>query len=141
MTFVAGTPIATPFGAIGIEYLVVGGYVWAGDGPSSAPRKIQEIVSTEARVVELDFGDDRLRCARAHPFFTGEWKDADTLKPGAKIVRRDGALQMLYAIRDVGRAKVYELSLTGLHTYFVGCYELAVRDVQRAPALRFSRGA
>src|SRR6478752_1224260 len=53
------------------------------------------------RWTELDFGDDRLRSARAHPFFTGEWKDADTLKPGAKIVRRDGALQMLYAIRDV----------------------------------------
>ena len=133
--------MSTPFGVIAIEHLVVGGYVWAGDGASSSPRKICELVTTEARVLELDFGDERLRCAHYHPFFAGEWKNADTLRAGSKILRRDNAWQMLYAIRDVGRAKVYELSLTGLHTYFVGRFELSVRDVQRAPALRFSRGA
>lgn len=141
MTFVAGTPIATPFGAIAIEYLVVGGYVWAGDGAGSSPRKVQELVATEAQVVELDLGDERVRCSRAHPFFTGRWNHAAELRAGAKILRRDNAWQMVYAIRDLGRAKVYELSLVGLHTYFVGHAELCVRDVQRAPALRFSRGA
>jgi len=136
MTFVAGTPVATPFGAIAIEHLVVGGFVWAGDGPSSSPRKIQELVATEARVVELDFGDEVLHCARVHPFFTGEWVDAAALMPGAKIRTRESSWQTLRAVRDAGRARVYELSLAGLHTYFVGRYELSVRDVLRAPALR-----
>lgn len=136
MTFVAGTPVATPFGTIAIEHLVVGGFVWAGDGPSSSPRKVQELVATEARVVELAFDDELVRCARVHPFFTGEWIDAVALRPGAKIRTRENTWQTLRSVRDVGRAKVYELSLSGLHTYFVGRCELSVRDVLRAPALR-----
>lgn len=136
MTFVAGTLVATPFGSIAIEHLVVSGYVWAGDGAVSAPRPVRQLVTTETRVIEIDVGDEVIRCARSHPFFTGEWLAAGALVPGACVQRRDGSWQQIHGVRDGGLARVYELTLAELHIYYVGASELGVRDVQRAPAVR-----
>jgi len=137
MTFVAGTLVATPFGSIAIEHLVVPGFVWAGDGAlSSSPRPVRQVVATEARVIELDVGDEVIRCGRSHPFFTGEWLAAGALVAGACVQRRDGSWHQIHGVRDGGRARVYELTLAELHIYYVGTTELSVRDVQRAPAVR-----
>lgn len=136
MTFVAGTSVATPFGPIAIEHLVVPGFVWAGDGAISSPRPVRQLVTTEARVIELTIGGEVLRCARSHPFLAGEWLAAGALVPGACVRRRDGGWQEIEDVRDGGLARVYELTLAELHIYFVGAHELCVRDVQRAPAVR-----
>lgn len=138
MTFVAGTPVSTPFGTISIDHLVVPGYVWAGDGAISSPRSVRQVVATEARVIEIDVGDEVIRCARSHPFFTGEWLAAGALVPGACVQRRDGSWQQIHGVREGGLARVYELTLSELHIYYVGRSELSVRDVQRAPAVRYA---
>ncbi|MEO8551557.1 MAG: polymorphic toxin-type HINT domain-containing protein [Kofleriaceae bacterium] len=115
---------------------MVSGYVWAGDGALWSPRQLRQVVTTEANVVEIDLGEEVIRCGRSHPFFSGEWLAAGALVAGACVLRRDGSWQQIHGVRDGGRARVYELTLAELHVYFVGAVELCVRDVQRAPAVR-----
>jgi hypothetical protein len=134
--FVAGTPVATPAGAVAIETLTPSTNVWAGAPERATPaepravRRLMEFRSTE--VLDLDFGDEVIQCTAPHPFFTGEWTLAGDLMPGNRVLRRDGAWQELKAVSSARREEpVFDLNVAGIHTFFVGSLELLVHNKSR----------
>jgi pretoxin HINT domain-containing protein len=130
--FVAGTVVATPEGPIAIDTLAATRTVWAGDPdrPGAATRTIERVLTFHStRIVELDFGDEIIRCTPPHPFFTGEWTRAGDLVAGARVKRRDGTWQVLRAVTTTDReVPVYDLTVADRHTYFVGACELLVHN-------------
>ena len=127
MTFVAGTPISTPFGPIAIEHLVAPGYVWASNLEPVPCTPFPVRATRAAGMVALDFGDEVIRCAPDRGFFTGVWTLAKRLKPGTRVWCRDGSWKQLAAIAfGVDEVPGYELAVAQLHTFFVGTSELLV---------------
>ena len=82
--FVAGTPIATPFGDRAIEDIRPGDMIFnaRGVGVVEAARTS---VSTDLYQVELSDGR-RIQCTGNHPFFAnGEWTEARRLEKGDRL--------------------------------------------------------
>jgi hypothetical protein len=114
-----------------IEELQVGDAVLSQDEHSGKQRYdtvINTFVRHGAPVVEVvvtsaDGKSEILEATTAHPFWVqGQgWVEVGNLRSGDKLVAQDGEEVTLDTIRSTARrASVYNIEVSGAHTYFVG---------------------
>jgi hypothetical protein len=124
--FVAGTLVVTACGWVPIEEVQVGDWVWARDEVTGEVRlcEVEETYRNESPVIlEVSAGGETLATTPGHPFWVLDhgWKDAGELEVGDHLVNLRGESVVVEDIRrrPVPEA-VYNFSVAGLHTYFVG---------------------
>ncbi len=133
--FPAGTTVDTSTGAKPIEDIKVGDKVWARDqltGKSS----LQEVTSlfqkhtTELMTITL-VGGGVVAVTTEHPFYTPDrgWVESGDLKPGDKLLQRDGKTAYIASITHTTTATtVYNFSVANDHNYYVGNAGLLVHN-------------
>jgi hypothetical protein len=124
--FVAGTLVVTACGWVPIEEVQVGDWVWARDEVTGEVRlcEVEETYRNESPVIlEVTAGGETLATTPGHPFWVQDhgWKDAGELEVGDRLMNLRGESVVVEDIRrrPVPEA-VYNFSVAGLHTYFVG---------------------
>ena len=124
--FVAGTLVVTACGWVPIEEVQAGDWVSARDEVTGEVRlcEVEETYRNESPVIlELTAGGETLATTPGHPFWVLDhgWKDAGELEVGDHLVNLRGESVVVEDIRrrPVPEA-VYNFSVAGLHTYFVG---------------------
>src|SRR5690554_6167638 len=133
-SFAAGTSVWTPDGLRAIETLKVGDLVLARNDESffDAPRPITQLMNREvAYHYRLTTYDDEILTTEEHPFWRqGEgWVEAQYLKVGNAIAVAEGDLLVRQIERVDQPLKVYNFTVEGDHTYFVGPYGLDRKSV------------
>ncbi len=125
-SFDAGTPVLTPGGLVPIQTLQSGDLVLAYDEATGATG-VYTITGRAAHldpaIVTLTIGDETIATTPEHPFYTaaGEWVPAGQLAVGDRLRRVDGGDGLITALRLVARPEVmYNLTVAGAHTFFVG---------------------
>jgi hypothetical protein len=130
--FVRGTKTYTSNGAVGIETVRPGMGVWTYDTTSQEPVLRQVLRAFEHHATEiltLDFGNETVRCTAPHRFYTGVWTAAAKLRIGQRVLNRAGEWLSLQGVtRTTHPQPVFNLSVEGLHNYFVGTAALLVHN-------------
>ena len=144
--FVAGTVAVTACGWVPIEEVQVGDWVWARDEVTGEVRlcEVEETYRNESPVIlEVTAGGETLATTPGHPFWVLHvgWKDAGELEVGDHLVTLRGESVVVEDIRrrPVPEA-VYNFSVAGLHTYFVGLGEIWVHNSDICPPDGANRG-
>jgi hypothetical protein len=126
--FAAGTPVWTPAGPRAIETLQAGDRVLAYDLERQA---VVERVATGVHrnrtlhFYELGIGGESVRATGRHPFWaedTADWVAAGALVPGTLLKGRDGRPVVVesVALHEGGEHDSFNLTVEGVHNYFVG---------------------
>ncbi|MEV0776282.1 Hint domain-containing protein, partial [Streptomyces sp. NPDC050428] len=132
-SFLPGTPVLLADGRrIPIETVRTGQWVTVTE-PSSGLTTARRVVRTITTYDDKDFtrltvrsgsGTAVLTATDTHPFWLSDqrrWADAGDIRPGATFrTPAGGALQVLDADRYTKRQTTYDLSVEGIHTYYVG---------------------
>ncbi|CAM3802531.1 polymorphic toxin-type HINT domain-containing protein [Nocardiopsis gilva] len=132
-SFLPGTPVLSGDGhLVPIEDIRVGDTVWAFDPTTGeeGPREVlRTIENTEDKTlvdisVTGEGGSGDVTATASHPFWLpelAEWVPADELSPGAWLRTSAGTWVQVTAIdqRNVPQQQVHNLTVEGLHTYFV----------------------
>lgn len=125
--FVAGTPIATPEGALPIEQVRAGDRVLSVD-PRTGESKVEAVLATyrtpDREVIDLELRDHApLRVTPGHVFFSADrgFVMARELREGEALLDPHGA--RVFVTRVAPRAEhetVYNFDVDVTHTYFAG---------------------
>lgn len=131
--FTAATLVWTPAGAVPIEEIAEGAIVLAAPDDSVAPvldvgEVSRQIVIGEASLLRLtvrrtDGSTETINTTDEHPFHvaeSGEWIRADLLQPGQALSAVKGQVTVESLAFTADRVPVYNLSVPGSPTYFVG---------------------
>ncbi len=110
--FIAETSIATEIGAVAIETIKVGDYVWA-TNPESGETELKQVVQT--------FVNE----ATEHPFYSPVkgWTAACKLRAGDILVMLNGEYVVVEQVQHElleTPVTVYNFEVEGFHTYYVG---------------------
>jgi RHS repeat-associated protein len=125
-SFAADTEVATDDGPVEISEIEAGDEVLAYDertGEVGSYEVAGTITGRDAEVAYLTVGGERLVTTLGHPFYTEDrgWVEAGDLEVGDRVRQRDGgygAVESLRVVREPQR--MYNLSVAGAHTFFVG---------------------
>lgn len=92
-------------------------------------RKVTRLIVTEddkqfnELTIETQQGSEKLTATHEHPFWSPserKWLEARQLKPGTTLLGADGQSVTVRANRAFGKqARTYNLTIEGLHTYYV----------------------
>ncbi|MEO7718302.1 MAG: polymorphic toxin-type HINT domain-containing protein, partial [Capsulimonas sp.] len=125
--FVAGTPVQMADGSTkAIEKVKVGDLVISRDektGKTKAKRVTDTIVHEKVPTIALHFQNGETIVTTApHPFYVkGKgFVNAGDLAVGNAIVTRAGPRVKIIGIEHLAEAKVYNFTVDGYHTYFIG---------------------
>ncbi|WP_405612952.1 Hint domain-containing protein [Streptomyces sp. NBC_01508] len=132
-SFLPGTPVLLADGSrIPIETVRTGQWVTVTE-PSSGLTTARRVVRTITTHDDKDFtrltvrsgsGTAALTATDTHPFWLSDqrlWVDAGDIRPGATFrTSAGGALQVLDVDRYTRQQTTYDLSVEGIHTYYVG---------------------
>ncbi|WP_328443363.1 polymorphic toxin-type HINT domain-containing protein [Streptomyces sp. NBC_00386] len=130
--FLAGTDVLMAGGKTkDIEDVKVGDEVVATDPESgkTGRRKVTQLIVTdddksfnELSIATAD-GVEKLTATSGHPFWSpseGKWTPAGKLKSGMTLLTDDGDTVIITGNRSyIGQARTYNLTVDGLHTYYV----------------------
>jgi len=125
LSFIKGTEILTSKGMKEIQNLEVGDEIWSYDEVTGDKviQPVSMLFSREAEgVVMIQLEHDTIGATPEHPFYVRDkgWVDAGALRPGDEIIgNSDQAEKILSAEYIAGPVKVYNVSITGTHTYYV----------------------
>jgi hypothetical protein len=117
--------VKTPSGDKPIEGLRVGDQVLAADPETGEPQArtvTHTFERTSLALLDLRVSGTTITCTPEHMFRTaaGEWRRADDLRPGSRLVTVSGELGKVESIsRREGRFTVYNIEVGQLHTYYV----------------------
>lgn len=143
-SFVAGTPVLLGGGRHRpIEDVDIGDLVWAADPVTgrAGPRAVTDVIVGERRRVMMRLTVDTdgpagdrtatIVSTDGHPFWTpapgawrsapGTWTDARDLAAGDRLTTAAGAaVTLVRSSSYLSTQPLYDLTVAGLHTYFVG---------------------
>jgi Pretoxin HINT domain len=131
--FVAGTLVLTSKGYKSIESIIVGDTVWAYND-SLYFKGLQQVskvfVRTTTQLVHLQVGSQHIYTTPEHPFYiNGKWRLAGDLVIGDPLTLFNGNQERLTTttLTDT-TCTVYNFSVTGYHTYYVGSEKVLVHN-------------
>jgi hypothetical protein len=125
--FAAGTPLLTPDGHKAIDQFKVGDWILSApeDNPEAPPeaKRVEEVFTSVAALIELQVGDRVIRTTAEHPFFVigRGWTAARELMPGDRLrSHNERSVVLDQVVRLAKEVPVYNLRIAEYHTYFVG---------------------
>ncbi|MFC9214124.1 Hint domain-containing protein [Streptomyces sp. NPDC057083] len=131
-SFPPGTRVLLADGRrIGIEKVTAGSLVYATDPDTglSEPRAVERLITThdDKHFTRLTFrtpaGPAVVTATDTHPFWQldkGRWLDAGAIRPGADLRTADGTTLTVASVsRYTERRTTYDLTVSGIHTYYV----------------------
>jgi hypothetical protein len=125
--FTAGTPLLTPDGHKLIEDFKPGDWVLSApeDNPEAPPeaKRVEEVFTNVAALLELRVGDRMIRTTAEHPFFVigRGWTAARELMAGDRLRSHNERSVVLDKVVPLAEeVPVYNLRVADYHTYFVG---------------------
>jgi RHS repeat-associated protein len=125
LCFLAGTKVATDRGDTAIETLSAGDRIVSAD-PLKGNSAIRSVTRTFARtattVLDITIGSTTITCTPEHPFWVEGvgWLAAEQLEAGSPLRTRQGTIvQVTSVTRREGSFAVYNIEVSGMHTYFV----------------------
>ncbi|GAA2003286.1 hypothetical protein GCM10009799_33030 [Nocardiopsis rhodophaea] len=134
-SFIPSTPVVLGDGSlVAIEDIQIGDEVWSLDPQTGeeGPRPVTAVIEGEGdkTLVEITITDDAgatvsVTATAEHPFWApelAEWVDAIDLRPGTWLRTSAGTWVQVSAAeaRTVSDQQVHNLTVDGLHTYYVG---------------------
>ena len=126
--FVAETTVLTTLGKKAIETIQVGDTIPCVDhitGEAAEKKVISTSVNKVDRLIELEIGDETLRCTETHPFQVKDrgWVNAADLKPGSIVYTKDWNTEVVLSVNLLELDEpvdVFNFEVEDCHTYFVG---------------------
>ena len=120
----AGTRLVTETGSRPIEEIEIGDRVLAQDvetGELTYRPVLARTMRENAELTRLKTAADEIVCSQGHPFWVNAvgWVQARKLEPGMSLHGIQGSLDVV-AAEPAGRGAVYNLVVSGTHSYFVG---------------------
>ena len=146
-SFSADTPVATEHGPRRIDSIRVGDLVLAFDdrtGETAYRRVAATMVHEDPAIVLLVLDGESVRTTPDHPFMVEGrgWTDAADLKPGDRVRRAYGGTVTVEAVAVEQRPQLmYDLSVEGAHTFFVGDAQALVHNACGGTLLHRMRAA
>jgi Pretoxin HINT domain len=142
--FVAGTLVHTRAGLKAIEDIEVGDFVLGQTergGERGHRRVIETFVYDDKAILAISIADragavETIHSTSVHPFWVKGvgWTGADYLNVGDTLELHDGRDATITALRDTGELKrVYNFTVEGFHTYYVGELGVWVHNVGVCP--------
>ncbi|WP_017327148.1 polymorphic toxin-type HINT domain-containing protein [Synechococcus sp. PCC 7336] len=128
--FVSGTHVLTPHGKTAIDSLRPGDWVisWDEETGEVSQRQVTEWYERQAPVIiDLFIGTEKISCTPEHPFWVKGrgWMRASQLTVGTILQTRAGEPVSIDAVRKHDEpTNIYNVEITGLHTYFVSNLEI-----------------
>jgi len=134
--FPAGTPVHTEQGIKNIEDIEIGNMVWAYDEDTDtiALQPVIDVMINESdHTISIYTETEVIETTAIHPFYTENgWKDASELEAGEKIVTKNQSKITIekteYSYKP---KKVYNFTVAGYHTYFVGLFAFLVHNAEK----------
>jgi hypothetical protein len=120
------TPLLTPDGSKPIEQFKTGDWILSSpeDDPEAPPvaRRVQEVIRTHGRLVDIAVGGQVVRATREHPFYVkGKgWTPAASVAVGGLLRSDDDRWVRVESMMDGGKSPVYNVRVEEHNTYFVG---------------------
>ena len=126
--FIAGTLISTAEGAVSIEDISVGDYVWSMDsetGTVALKQVVETFVNETTAVTHVTINGEIITSTQTHPYYVeGKgWVLAQNLHVGDILVMLNGERVILELVQhEILETPVitYNFEVEGFHTYFVG---------------------
>ncbi len=146
--FVGGTEVQLVEGTTPIEAIQLNDVVLSADQvaaldakvetkPQNTTGKVSQLFSRMApAVLDIALGSDKITVTPEHEFWViGEgWKEAKELWIGAKLLTKDGKeLRVEWIGKRFGEFRVYNFSVPGTATYFVGKTGVLVHNCNSTP--------
>ncbi|WP_141922208.1 polymorphic toxin-type HINT domain-containing protein [Haloactinospora alba] len=134
-SFLPATPVVLADGSrVDISEVEAGDAVWAFDPRTGeeGPRRVTDTISSagdkqlvDVAVQDGDGGSQTLTATQEHPFWApraGEWVEAGELRVGTWLRTSSGTWVQVQALnhRTASDQPVHNLTVEGLHTYYVG---------------------
>jgi hypothetical protein len=137
-SFVAGTKISTPEGLVSIENIKNGDLVLSFNEVTGENeyKKVTHLIRSikEDDFVQINYGDEFLVSTYEHPFYlNGEWEDAANLVTGNSLKTAIGTVDVLSVEHYPKVMKVYNFTVEGNHTYYVGSNGVLVHNAKPCP--------
>jgi RHS repeat-associated protein len=127
-SFVPGTEVLMADGSTKpIEQVEVGDWVWAADPETGeqGPRQVTDLIMSDGYkdLVDIVIDDDLVTSTDQHPFWVddqGRWVDAEDLASGDLLLLADGSTVQVDRVSQRSAVqRVHNLTVDGIHTYFV----------------------
>ena len=124
--FAAGTLVLTPDGSKPIEQFKAGDLVLSSpeDDPNASPVacRVQDVIRTHAKLVNITVNGKIVRATREHPFYVKDrgWVNAASLTSGDLLRRHDNRWLPVTSVVDAEASPVFNLRIEKHKTYFVG---------------------
>jgi RHS repeat-associated protein len=131
--FVKGTEVAAEGGGRPIEEVQVGDRVWAWN-EDTGEVSLKEVVNTmshdEVELVQVELDDVSVEATTEHPFWVEKvgWTGAAHLKIGDTVKTLNGPRRVTKVQTYSGAARVFNLEIAELHTYFVSSVGILVHN-------------
>ncbi len=125
--FVAGTTVQCESGAVPIEYIQEGDFVWAWDeetGEVALKQVIETYVNETDELVHIFVNGEEIVTTPGHPFYSPVkgWTDAVQLRAGDILVLVNGEYVVVEKVQHEileAPVTVYNLQVEDYHTYYV----------------------
>ena len=125
--FVAGTSVLTATGAVAIEKIRAGDFVWAWDeetGQTALKEVLETYVNETDELIHVYAGGEEIITTPGHPFYAPHkgWTEAADLRAGDILVLVNGEYVVVEKIQHElleAPIPVYNFNVDGFHTYFV----------------------
>jgi hypothetical protein len=137
-SFTADTPVLLADGTTKpISEVEVGDWVLASDPESgqATPQRVKDVIVGEGqkRLVDVKVDGKILTATEGHPFYSvteHRWVPAGDLAPGDRLRRADGHKAVINSVREYGvaKARVFNLTVEGVHTFFAGKTKILVHN-------------
>jgi len=135
--FVAGTAVLTATGAVAIETIRAGDYVWAWDeetGQIALKEVLETYVNETDELIHVHVRGEEIITTPGHPFYAPHkgWTKASDLRAGDILVLVNGEYVVVEQIQHEllkTSIPVYNFSVDGFHTYFVAEICVLVHNV------------
>lgn len=132
-SFTAETLVATPDGPVSISSIEVGDVVLTWD--ESSGQVVERVVTAvlphpDDEVAHVTFDDGSVTTTPDHPFFTVEagWVATGLLWPGARVKTTTGVAVVWSVYVEPYAGTLWNLTVEGAHTFFVGSGEWLVHN-------------
>lgn len=136
-SFGPGTPVLTPGGPRRIETLQVGDPILGHaerTGAAVTTRVIDTPRGNTSTWVDVTLGGSTVRATPEHPFWSGGWSAAASLRPGMGVRIHDGSTTPVGRVHrvSVAAAPTYNLSVERTENYFVGAAGALVHNITKS---------